>query len=60
MVRESQIKAAFEQLLIRLDKPATFTEERWQELVELVTVHPDLRFQFLLTDGTETEIILIN
>lgn len=60
VVRESQIKAAFEQLLIRLDKPATFTEERWQELVESVTVHPDLRFQFLLTDGTETEIILIN
>ena len=59
VVRESQIKAAFEYLLTQLGRTATtFTEERWQELVESVTIHPNLHFQFRLTDGTEIEVAL--
>lgn len=59
VVRESQIKAAFEYLLTQLGRTATtFTEERWQELVESVTIHPNLHFQFRLTDDTEIEVAL--
>ncbi len=60
VIRESQIKEAFEMILAEHDttgKP-TFTEAKWREQVDTVVVYPGLRFIFYMKDGAEIEIIL--
>lgn len=59
VIREEQIKSAFESVLVKKAKgDPSFTEECWRELVDSVAVYAGNRFVFHLNDGTEIEIIL--
>ena len=58
-LRETEIKAAFEQVLRKRGETDTsFSETRWNELVEAVTVYPNHSLVFLLTNKDEIEIVL--
>ena len=55
---ESEIRLAFEQVLSTLGKETDYCEKRWRELVDTVTVQPDRKLIFSLTDGSEHTIAL--
>lgn len=58
-LREEEIKTAFEQMLEKREEADTlYSDARWRELVKSVTVYPDRRLVFLLTDGREIKIVL--
>lgn len=58
-LRESEIKDAFAQMLEqRGDADAVYSDARWRELVETLTVYNDYRLKFLLAGGNEVEIAL--
>lgn len=57
ILREKEVKEAFEKVLKRKHEPdATYSDERWRTLVESVTVFPDRRLSFRLTEGKEFEV----
>ena len=57
ILREREIRQAFEAVLKKLKTPdPTYSDERWRTLVECVTVFPDRRLSFKLTEGKEIEI----
>ncbi len=60
VLREEQIKEAFEMVLTERGTASNphYSEEKWRELVDRVTIYPDLRFLFSLTDGTEAEVTI--
>ena len=54
ILREKEIKRAFEAVLRKRKLPdPTYSDERWRTLVESVTVFPDRRLNFKLTEGKE-------
>ena len=58
-LREPEVKAAFAELLTERDgKAATYSDARWRELVDSVTVHPNNLLLFRFTDGTTAKISL--
>lgn len=58
-LREEEIKTAFEQMLEKRGEDNTsYSDARWRELVKSVTVYPDRRLTFLLTDEEEIKIAL--
>lgn len=59
VLREREIEKAFERMLEYLKelKPS-YSEERWRTLVDSVTIFPDRRMSFKLTDGKEIEVRL--
>ena len=58
VIREDQMKLAFEIAMAKQGRKQPYTEQNWRESVDSVTVYSDCRMQFFLTDGTEVEIIL--
>ena len=55
--RESEIKSAFERMLARLGETDTsYSDDRWRELIDSLTVYPDGHLKFLLKSGDEIEI----
>ena len=57
-LRETDIKTAFEQALSDLGEPdLQYSDERWQELVQSLTVYQDGRLRFLLACGETTIIV---
>lgn len=58
-LHEDEIKAAFEKALKELGYGNTmFSEAKWQELVESVTILPERALDFLLTNGKRIRIVL--
>lgn len=58
-LHENEIKAAFEKALKELGYGNTmFSEAKWQELVESVTILPERALDFLLTNGKRIRIVL--
>lgn len=56
-LRESEIKSAFEQMLTkRGETNASYSDEYWKALVRSLTIYPDGRMKFQLTDGHQFEI----
>lgn len=56
---ENEIKEAFKKVLRKLgDGDPAYSEERWRELVESVTITPEKRLKFILKDGTKITIAL--
>ena len=56
-LRESEIKSAFEQMLEkRGETNASYSDERWKDLVRSLIIYPDGRMKFQLADGSELEI----
>ena len=57
ILREKDIRSAFEAILRRRKDPdPTYSDERWRTLVESVTVFPDRRLSFKLTEGKEIAV----
>lgn len=60
-LREEKIKAAFETMQIKRGETNTanisYTDDRWRQLVQTLTVYRDGRLKFLLISGDEVEIV---
>ena len=58
-LREHEIKTAFAEALRQSGNADTkFSEAKWRELVENVTVLPERKLDFLLTDGKKIQVAL--
>lgn len=57
-LNETDIKQAFKKLLDILGENEAYSEKRWRELVETVSVQPDRKLIFTLTDGSKHTIAL--
>ena len=56
-LRESEIESAFEQMLTKLGEvDTTYSDERWQEFVQTLTIYPDGHLNFLVKSGDEIEV----
>ena len=55
-LRESEIKGAFERVLEQRGESAAYSDARWQELVDTITVRQDGCLKFLLDGGEEIDI----
>lgn len=59
VIREDRLREAFKKTLPRKGEVnSPLMEEYWRKTVESVTVYPDRRIVFLLSDGTEREVSL--
>lgn len=57
ILREKEIQSAFEAVLKRAKaSDQTYSEKCWRILVESVTIYPDRRLSFKLTEGKEIEV----
>lgn len=55
-LNETDIKQAFKKFLSIQEKNEAYSEKRWRELVETVSVQPDRKLIFTLTDGSKHTI----
>ena len=58
VLRESEIRQAFEQILKTRGEKPEFSEKRWRELIETASVQIDKTLVVTLNDGTEYTIAL--
>lgn len=57
-LREEEIKALFEEMQMkRKEADASYSDERWRELVQSLTVCQDGHFMFSLTNGENIELV---
>ena len=55
---ENEIKLAFEQMLSTLGEKPEFSDKRWIELVDTVSVQQDKTLLFALVDGSKYTVAL--
>ena len=58
VIREGEIKAAFESAMEKAGQKQSFTEKLWQRKVESVCIHAGRTVTFTFTDGTIIEAVL--
>lgn len=57
-LREEEVKDLFEEMQVkRKEANVSYSDERWRELVQSLTVYQDGRFVFSLTNGEVIELV---